>query len=154
MSYNSAPPPLPSVRPSFERAPLGSGPRRTPPPPGGGGGRRRLPKRRSGLWSGVLYASLLLVAVVVGGAGYLLLNPPSDLIRQQISEQVKARTGRDLVIAGPAAFTLFPVIGISLKDVSLSGPPGMAGSFLKAKALEASVDPMSLLERQPKVTAR
>jgi len=100
----------------------------------------------------VLYASLLLVAVVVGSAGYLLLNPPSDLIRQQISEQVKARTGRDLVIAGPASFKLFPAIGISLKDVSLSGPPGMAGRFLTASALEASVDPMSLLQRQPKIT--
>ncbi|MBS0238987.1 MAG: AsmA family protein [Proteobacteria bacterium] len=153
MTYNSAPPPLPPIRPSFERAPLGSGPRRTPPPPGGGGGRRRPPAPRSSLWTGVLYVSLLIIAVVGAGGGYLLLNPPSDLIRQTITEQVKARTGRDLVIAGPASFTFFPVLGISLKDVSLSGPPGMDGNFLKAQALEASVDPMTLLQRQPKINA-
>ncbi|WP_045835152.1 AsmA family protein [Hyphomicrobium sp. 99] len=153
MSYNSAPPPLPSVRPSFERAPLGSGPRRTPPPPGGGGGRRKPPARRGGLWTGVLYASFFVIAVVGAGAGYLLLNPPSDLIRQKISEQVKSKTGRDLVIAGPASFTFFPVLGISLKDVSLSGPAGMGGAFLKAQALEASLDPMTLLQRQPKINA-
>lgn len=153
MTYNSAPPPLPPIRPSFERAPLGSGPRRTPPPPGGGGGRRRPPAPRSSLWTGVLYVSLLILAVVGAGAGYLLLNPPSDLIRQTITEQVKARTGRDLVIAGPASFTFFPVLGISLKDVSLSGPPGMDGAFLKAQALEASLDPMTLLQRQPKINA-
>lgn len=153
MTYNSAPPPLPPARPSFERAPLGSGPRRTPPPPGGGGGRRRPPAPRSSLWTGVLYVSLLILAVAGAGAGYLLLNPPSDLIRQTITEQVKARTGRDLVIAGPASFTFFPVLGISLKDVSLSGPPGMDGAFLKAQALEASVDPMTLLQRQPKINA-
>src|SRR5262249_41074673 len=52
-----------------------------------------------------------------------------------------------------ASFTFFPVLGLSLKDVSLSGPPGMDGAFLNAQALEASLDPMTLLERQPKITA-
>ncbi|MBY0561062.1 AsmA family protein [Hyphomicrobium sp.] len=153
MPYTPAPPPLPTIRPSFERAPLGSGPRRTPPPPGGGGGRRGPPARRGGLWTGILYALLFIVAVGGAGIGYLLLNPPSDLIRQKIAEEVKARTGRDLIIAGRASFTFFPVLGLSLKDVSLSGPPGMDGPFLNAQALEASLDPMTLLERQPKITA-
>ncbi|CAA2142501.1 AsmA family protein [Hyphomicrobium sp. ghe19] len=153
MPYTPAPPPLPPIRPSFERAPLGSGPRRTPPPPGGGGGHRSPPARRGGLWTGILYVLLFIVAVGGAGVGYLLLNPPSDLIRQKIAEEVKARTGRDLIIAGRASFTFFPVLGLSLKDVSLSGPPGMDGAFLNAQALEASLDPMTLLERQPKITA-
>jgi AsmA protein len=153
MPYTPAPPPLPTIRPSFERAPLGSGPRRTPPPPGGGGGRRRPPAPRGGLWTGILYVLFFVLAVGAAGVGYLLLNPPSDLIRQKIAEEVKARTGRDLIIAGPASFTFFPVLGLSLKDVSLSGPPGMDGTFLNAQALEASLDPMALLERQPKITA-
>lgn len=151
MPYTPAPPPLPPIRPSFERAPFGSGPRRTPPP--GGGGRRSPPARRGGLWTGILYVLLFIVAVGGAGIGYLLLNPPSDLIRQKIAEEVKARTGRDLIIAGRASFTFFPVLGLSLKDVSLSGPPGMDGAFLNAQALEASLDPMTLLERQPKITA-
>ncbi|WP_414464007.1 AsmA family protein [Hyphomicrobium sp. DY-1] len=149
-----APPPLPpfaAQRPAFERAPLGSGPRRGPPPPGSP--RKPPPRRRSGLLMGVVY--FLLVVLFVGGAGvgYLVLNPPSDFIRQKITEQVKARTGRDLVIAGPATFAFFPELGVSLHEVSLSAPAGMDGTLLHAEALQVSVEPMSLLQQRPKINA-
>ncbi|CCB67256.1 MULTISPECIES: AsmA family protein [unclassified Hyphomicrobium] len=149
-----APPPLPpfaAQRPAFERAPLGSGPRRGPPPPGSP--RKPPPRRRSGLLVGVVY--FLLVVLFVGGAGvgYLVLNPPSDFIRQKITEQVKARTGRDLVIAGPATFAFFPELGVSLHDVSLSAPAGMDGTLLHAEALQVSVEPISLLQQRPKINA-
>ena len=143
------PPPLPPQRPSFERAPLGSGPRRGPPPPGAR--RRPPPKKQSGLLMGLIYFLLLVVGVGAAGVGYLVLNPPSDFLRQKIAEEVKARTGRDLVIAGPASFDFFPVLGVSLHDVSLSGPPGMDGALLHAKALQVSVKVMSLFERRPKI---
>lgn len=144
-------PPLPTGRPSFERAPLGSGPRRGPPPPGGP--RRPPPRKSSGLLAGVVYFFLFVVIAGGAGVGYLVLNPPSDFIRQRITEQVKARTGRDLVIAGPASFNFFPVLGISLHDVSLSGPPNMEGALLRADALQVSVEPMSLINRQPKINS-
>lgn len=144
------PPPLPPQRPSFERAPLGSGPRRGPPPPGEGR-RRPPPRQRSGLLTGVIYFFLFVLMVGGAGAGYLFLNPPSDLIRQKIAEEVKARTGRDLVIAGRASFKFFPVFAISLRDVSLSGPPGMEGALLHTHALEVSVKAMTLLSRQPEI---
>lgn len=149
-----APPPLPpfaAQRPAFERAPLGSGPRRGPPQPGSP--RKPPPRRRSGLLMGIIY--FLLVVLFVGGAGigYLVLNPPSDFIRQKITEQVKARTGRDLVIAGPATFAFFPELGVSLHDVSLSAPAGMDGTLLHAEALQVSVEPMSLLQQRPKINA-
>ncbi|RUP00455.1 AsmA family protein [Hyphomicrobium sp.] len=153
-SQYPAPPPLPSLqsqRPSFERAPLGSGPRRGPPPPGGP--RRPPVRRRGGILSAFLYLIGFVVIVAGAGIGYLVLNPPSDFIRDKITEQVKARTGRDLVIAGRASFDFFPVMGISLHDVSLSGPPDMQGALLHADALQASVDPMSLLDRQPKINS-
>ncbi len=145
------PPPLPPQRPSFERAPLGSGPRRGPPPPGRGGYRRPPPKRSNGLLMGIVYFLLFVVCIGAAGVGYLVLNPPSDFLRQKIAEEVKARTGRDLVIAGPASFDFFPVLGISLHDISLSAPPGMDGALLHAKALQVSMKAMSIFERQPEV---
>jgi AsmA protein len=145
------PPPVPTHRPSFERAPLGSGPRRGPPPPGGGDRRRPPPRRSGGIVMGVVYFFLFVLIAGGAGVGYLLVNPPSDLIRQRIAEEVKARTGRDLVIAGRASFKFFPVFAISLKDVSLSGPPGMEGALLHTHALEVSVKAMTLLSRQPEI---
>ena len=100
---------------------------------------------------GVVYFFLFVLIAGGAGVGYLLVNPPSDLIRQRIAEEVKARTGRDLVIAGRASFKFFPVFAISLKDVSLSGPPGMEGALLHTHALEVSVKAMTLLSRQPEI---
>ncbi len=91
--------------------------------------------------------------VAASGVGYLVLNPPSDFIRQTITEQVKARTGRDLVIAGRASFNFFPALGISLHDVSLSSPPGMDGALLHAQALQVNLETMSLFTRKPKIKA-
>ncbi len=139
------PPPLSTYRPSFERAPLGSGPRKGPRP--------RPPRRRGGLLLGVVYFFLFVILVAGGGVAYLLVNPPSALIRQKISEQVKARTGRDLIVAGPANFTFFPVLGVSFKDVSLSGPPGKDGKLVDIQALDVSVEAMTLLSRQVEINS-
>ena len=93
-----------------------------------------------------MYLFLLLLVVAGAGVGYLVLNPPSDLIRQKLAEQVKAKTGRDLVIAGPTSFSVFPALGISMRDVSLSGPPGMGGKLISMAALDVSVKAMPLLK--------
>lgn len=154
MNPNTPPPPplppLPGYRPSFERAPLGSGPRRDPSNNGGNnGGRRRgpAPKRGGGLLLGVTYFFLAVLLIGGLGVGYLFLNPPSDLIRQKIADQVRAKTGRELVIAGPAGFTIYPLLGVSLKDVSLSAPAGMDGGLVKMQSLDVSVDALSLLKQ-------
>jgi AsmA protein len=146
------PPPRSPQRPTFERAPLGSGPRRGPPPPGGP---RKPPprRRRGGILKIVAYVFLFVLLVGSAGIGYLVLNPPSDFIRQKITEEVKARTGRDLMIAGPASFDFYPVVGVSLHDVSLSAPPGMDGALVHAEALQVSMEPMSLISRRPKINS-
>lgn len=99
------------------------------------------------------FVYVMLAVIFVGGAGigYLVLNPPSDFLRQKITEQIKARTGRDLAIAGPASFEFFPALGMSLSDVSLSSPPGMDGALVRAKALHVSLDLASLFDRQPQI---
>jgi AsmA protein len=100
---------------------------------------------------GVVY--FFLFVLLAGGAGvaYLALNPPSDLIRQRIADAVRAKTGRELVMAGPASFTFYPAIGISLKDVSLSGPPGMDGKLVEVPALNVSISPSALFSRHAEI---
>lgn len=140
------PPPFAEYRPSHERQPFP--PRHAPP-----GAERRSrppqkPKRRGSLLSGLFYLVLLLLFVGGAGAAYLVLNPPSDLIRQTLAEQIKAKTGRDLIVSGPAAFSFYPGLGVSLTDVSLSGPPGAKDALVKMQALTLSVKPLPLLQRE------
>lgn len=147
------PPPLAGYRPSNERGAGTSGP--FPPrgvPPGGRGRRPpQAPRRRGGFLR--IFVSLLLFLLAGAGAvvGYLVLNPPSDLIRQTIAERIKQKTGRDLIVAGPAAFSFYPGLGVSLQDVSLSGPPGSPEKLVTMAALDVNIKTMPLLNRQVEV---
>jgi AsmA protein len=100
---------------------------------------------------GVVYFFLFVLLIGGAGIGYVVLNPPSDFLRQKIAEQVQAKTGRDFVMAGPASFTFYPVVGVSLKDVSLSGPPGMDGKLVQMSALDVSVSPWALFSGRAQV---
>ncbi len=86
---------------------------------------------------------------VAGSAvAYLIVSPPSDFIRETIAGQVKAKTGRDLVVAGPASVTFWPGVGVRLEDVSLSGPVGSDAALVKMAALDVSVQALPLLSRE------
>lgn len=82
---------------------------------------------------------------------YLILNPPSDLIRSEITQQVKLKTGRDLVVAGPASITFYPGAGVSLQQVALSAPPGMTGNLITMESLDISVKALPLFQRNVEV---
>ena len=100
-----------------------------------------------------MFLSVVGFVLFAAGAGvvYLILNPPSDLIRQTIATQVKDKTGRDLVVAGPAAFSFYPGLGVTLKDVTLSGPPGSSSTLVKMDELDINIKTMPLLNRQIEV---
>lgn len=128
------------------------------PPRSSGPGARpmaRPSKPRSGtskVTSGALFAVLVLVALAAGAVAFALYALPANFVRDRMVAEVKARTGRDLVIAGPARFTIYPSLGVSLADVSLSPPPGMAGKpFVTMAALDVSVPLLPLLKREVKV---
>ena len=153
-----APPPLATYRPSAERESAPPQARRGPPPPGhqqgqprGPAGRQPPPRRRGGVLTFLLGILVLLVALAGAGAAYLVLNPPSDLIRQTLADQVKEKTGRDLVVAGPASFSFWPGLGVSLKDVTLSGPPGSPNKLVTMAGLDVNIKTMPLLQRQIEV---
>ena len=92
---------------------------------------------------------LALVVMAGGAAAYFILNAPADLVRDRIVTEVKAKTGRDLKIEGPATFTLYPNIGVSMQAVSLSPPPGMVGKpLVTMESFDVSVRILPLLKRE------
>lgn len=133
MTNRNPPPSFQDYRPSYEQ----NGRMRRPPAPGAGPshrppqGQRRTPQRSSGGVGTILvFALVAIVAVVAAGLAFVIIAPPTDLIRSQLVAQVKQKTGRDLTIAGPTSFTMFPALGVSLSDVSLGAPPQMGGEPL------------------------
>lgn len=116
---------------------------------------RAAPRKRSALGSVLLYGGLGLLAMVAGALVFAIMALPADFVRANAIAAVKEKTGRDLVIAGPTSFTLYPSLGISLGDVALSGAPGVEGAkpLVTMKALDLSVALWPLLERKVRVTA-
>ncbi len=108
-------------------------------------------KRRGGIFAVFLSVAGFVLFAAAAGVVYLILNPPSDLIRETIAKQVKDKTGRDLVVAGPAAFSFYPGLGVTLKDVTLSGPPGSSSTLVKMDELDINIKTMPLLNRQIEV---
>lgn len=118
------PPPLESYRPQHERPPAGARPgpprRRPPPPP------------QSHALRNALIALSVMGVIVGGGVMALSLLFPGDVVRDRLVAEVKARTGRDLTVNGPATFSAVPTAHVSLADVTLSAPAGMQGPPLAA----------------------
>lgn len=159
------PPPLPqrvpsleNFRPMSERAdarpqPLGpTTARRTAPPMPRRPEPEYEPEGRSLLVRLLLWSVFGIVGLVGAAAVALTVWSPTGLVRDQLVMRVKAKTGRDLTIAGPTSLSFFPNLAISMADVSLSAPPGMSGEpTLKMQALEASVPLLPLLQKQVNV---
>ncbi|HEX4893411.1 MAG TPA: AsmA family protein [Hyphomicrobiaceae bacterium] len=119
------------------------------PPPGPHA--LRSPKR-SLLGSVLLNGSLALLAVAIALATFLAIAPPTDLVRERLTAELKARTGRDLAIEGTTRFTFLPTLGISAERVSLSAPPSMGGPpLIVADRLEVSLAALPLLVREVRV---
>src|SRR5262245_12938506 len=106
--------------------------------------------RRGLSWLAIAgYSGLALGCLLVAVVTFLIVAAPVDLVRDRLAQEVKARTGRDLVLAGPTSLVLFPRVGLAFSDVSLSAPPDMGGApTAVVQNLEAEVGLGSLLSRQ------
>ncbi len=94
----------------------------------------------------VTYSLLGLVVFVVAAGAAAFMFVPTDVIRNRVAAEVKARTGRDLVIAGRPSLTIWPRPAVSLKDVTLSGPPAMGGGpLIRVAEIEVAVQILPLL---------
>ncbi|HEU4379658.1 MAG TPA: AsmA family protein [Hyphomicrobiaceae bacterium] len=108
------------------------------------------PRRRGSSWMAMAgYAGLGVACILAGAVTFLLIAAPVDLIRDRAVELVKARTGRDLIVAGPTKLTYFPSFGVAFSQVSLAAPAEMGGSpLLAARRLQVELPVWSLLSQR------
>jgi AsmA protein len=98
---------------------------------------------------GLVYGGIGVLVLAVAAVTFVVMAPPTDLIRREIVAQVKDATGRELTIAGGASFTFFPTLGVRASEVSLSAPPDMGGDpFLTAKSIDVGVRLLPLLRQE------
>ena len=117
----------------------------------------RTPRKRSTpnrSWLGVgAYAGLGLACLLLAAATFLFVAAPVELIRDRLAQQLKASTGRDLLVAGGSSVSFFPRLAVSVANVSLSAPPAMGGQpTLSAETLDAELGLMSLVGGEPTIT--
>jgi AsmA protein len=113
--------------------------------------RDRAPRHRQGpQWAVVAgYVGLGLGCLLLGAIAFLVVAAPVELVRDRLIGEVKARTGRDLVVSGSTSLVLVPRPAISLANVALSAPPGMEGGpTLLVQAMDAELSLASLLTGQ------
>ncbi len=123
-----------------------------PAPRSGPRGPRKVRRRRSsgrGALAVLGYVALFVACAGVAAATFLVVITPFDFVRDQLVQQVKARTGRDLVISGPTSVSVFPRTALALTGVSLSASAAMGGApTLVAEALDVEIGLASLVTRQ------
>src|SRR5262249_21352492 len=86
--------------------------------------RKRSTPSRSWLAVGA-YAGLGLACLLLAAATFLFVAAPVELVRDRLVQQLKASTGRDLLVAGGSSVSFFPSAGGAGRDVSASGPAGL-----------------------------
>jgi AsmA protein len=129
-------------------------PQQRPLPPRPGPGRGVSASHAASRLRPVLVYGLLGVAALLAGAlAFTLTALPVGFVRDRVVAAVKEKTGRDLVIAGTASFTLFPSLTVTLPEVSLSGAPGFQGArpLVTMRSLDLSVALLPLLRREVRV---
>ncbi len=95
----------------------------------------------------MLVGALLLVAVIAAVA-FVATFDPNDY-KQRIADVVKEKTGRTVEFNGPISLTVFPWLGVTVKDVSLSNAQGFAPKeMVQAKEVEAKAALLPLLKGQ------
>ncbi len=99
------------------------------------------------------------LAFAAGGAVFLvallitvLFLIPSDVYKTRLVAMVATKTGRTLVIDGPAHFTLFPGIGIDAEDVRFANAPWAdKPDMSRAKHIRVSLQWLPLLHGELRI---
>src|SRR5262245_52287096 len=85
--------------------------------------------RSAGPWLAIVgYGGLGVGCLALAAITFFIIAAPVDMVRDRLVQQVKARTGRDLVVAGPTSLVLFPRPAVSFSQVSLSSQPDLGGA--------------------------
>ncbi len=97
---------------------------------------------------GVIAAIAFLVAIVVIFASVFDANE----YKQDLSDLVRDKTGRELQFHGDVSLTVFPALGMKLGAMSFSNPPSFGTlPMIKIKEASISVDLASLITLSPEI---
>jgi len=113
----------------------------------------RHPRHGRGRWLAVAgYSGLTLTCLALAALAFLLVAPPLDRVRDRLADEVRARTGRTLVVGGPMSVALFPRMVVSLSDVAILPPEGVDGApTVTVPSLDVETSLRSLISRRPKL---
>jgi AsmA protein len=90
-----------------------------------------------------------LVALVAFGVGALAWYVGTPTFRAQLIAAAEAQTGRDLAVNGRMHVSLWPVVGVSAENVTLSNVPGGAAEhLLAAEEIDFGADLLALLRNE------
>lgn len=99
--------------------------------------------KRIVMWIVALALVLFIVAVA-----FVATFDPNDY-KDKISSMVQEKTGRSIELGGPIKLTLFPWLGVSVRDVALGNAPGFSQKeMLTAKTVEVKAAFLPLLKGQ------
>ncbi len=97
----------------------------------------------------LLYVLTAIGCLAMAALSFVLVAAPTEAIERQLIAAFKARTGRDLVVHGGASLSFYPVAGVTLTDISVSGPQDAGDEpLLRIAKLRLKVPLWPLLQRQ------
>ncbi|MEZ5675165.1 AsmA protein [Thalassovita litoralis] len=97
------------------------------------------------------FIGFIVVLIVVAVVGLLML--PGDRIAQVAVDQLRAQTGRQVVLEGETQVSYYPVLGVSTGKLTIANADwSQAGPMMTADSLKVGVDFMSLLSGAVKIT--
>lgn len=91
---------------------------------------------------------VVLVAVLIGAVGLIIATLDPNDYKDEIAAQVKETTGRELTLAGDINWSVFPWLGLSLGEASLSNAQGFGDqAFASLEQVEVHVALMPLFKK-------
>ncbi len=94
---------------------------------------------------------VLILIVLVFVVGLLML--PGDRIAQVAVDQLRAQTGREVVLKGDTTISFYPVLGVSTGALEVANADwSKSGPFMVADGLKVGVDLLSLIGGEVKIT--
>jgi AsmA protein len=97
----------------------------------------------------ILLVLLILIFLVIAGVGIAVATLDPNDYKEQITEQVKKTTGRELTLEGDISWSLFPWLGLNLGKTSLANAEGFGDQpFAELEEIDIHVAIMPLIKKQ------
>ncbi len=92
------------------------------------------------------------IAFLVAIVAIFLAVFDANAYKDDLSELVRAKTGRDLEFVGDVSLTIYPALGMKLGAMRFSNPPSFGGQpMIKVEEASVSVDFASLITMTPEI---